>query len=183
MRLANLLENRHTVFIDVPDAACGVAQDRSGLDIALRRKRRNRLYCFEEKRSPCLSTVHLLLHLCGGWAALFGYLLGVGLLSSGNETKDKEKPTEAKQAKEGQAKEAARTAASKTEDEPVNPPLRAGVMGLFLGMLVALALSLVDSIWILGTNQPALIAGRASASRWPSVRWAASWGDSSAKCC
>lgn len=65
--------------------------------------------------------------LCGGWAALFGWILG-NLLS------------------------------------PEQPLMRAGVMGMFLGMLVALALSLVDSVWILGARQPVQIVGRVAVS-------------------
>jgi len=61
--------------------------------------------------------------LCGGWAALFGWVLGNWL-------------------------------------SPTDPLMRPGVLGLFLGMLVALALSLVDSIWILGARQPLKIMGR-----------------------
>jgi hypothetical protein len=67
--------------------------------------------------------------LFGGWAALFGWLLGRGLAPS--------------------------------ESWPI---LQASVKGLFLGLTVALALGLVDALWMLSLRRVDQIAFRAGAA-------------------
>jgi len=45
---------------------------------------------------------------------------------------------------------------------PDKPLGRAGIMGLFLGLMLALGLSLVDAMWNLGLRQPGKVIGRVS---------------------
>lgn len=45
---------------------------------------------------------------------------------------------------------------------PENPLGRAGIMGLFLGLMLALGLSLVDAVWNLGMRQLGKVIGRVS---------------------
>lgn len=54
--------------------------------------------------------------ICGGWAAFFGWLLGIFIA-------------------------------------PSTPTGRAGVLGLSLGLMVALGLSMLDSMWVLGLRR------------------------------
>jgi len=63
--------------------------------------------------------------LCGGWAALLGWMLG-------------------------------------EFTAPDKPLGRAGIMALFLGLMLALGLSLVDAMWNLGLRQPGKVIGRVS---------------------
>src|SRR5262249_31323338 len=47
-------------------------------------------------------------------------------------------------------------------DAEVNPIGQAGIMGLFLGLMTALGLSLVDAMWNLGFRQPGKVFSRVS---------------------
>src|SRR6516162_2127159 len=63
--------------------------------------------------------------LCGGWAALVGWMIGLWVA-------------------------------------PENPLGKVGIMGLFLGLMVALGLSLVDATWNLGLRRVPQVLARVS---------------------